>query len=343
MELRPDSKVHYLAEDGVLICGDARHLLEVPDSSVDLVATDPPFNIGLDYGTGLSDRLSDEQYGQFTQEWLNQAMRVLKPGGQLVAIMPDKLQRVWRPLVPRDARVLVWLKTFGPHLHMGPSYLAAWEPIVWIVRGKRPNTFNRWKSFYSDIDWIVGPNGASESRAVPEMRAHPAPRPSWLFEEIITRATRPGDVVLDPMMGSGTTPAVARRLGRRFIGYDLNPEYVTRAADRVRRAVLDPLRLDRASNSALAFRECLAWALANQRKFLPWAQRHPEVAWGKIQEDSIAIRKNELRKRLIVCGYSVDLVLRQWADEGLLVRHKGELTHVVRFGRVIDRAYVIVL
>ena len=201
LEIRPESSLCYRDEDGALLCGDARNLIEVPDPSVDLVIVDPPFNVGFKYGAGISDRLTEDEYGEFTRQWFKEVLRVLKLDGQLFAIMPEDLHTQWRHLAPQNAKVLPWIKTFTSHLHSGPSYLNAWEPIMWVVHGERPNVFWRPKRYYADIDWFVGPNAAGESRVTPEMREHPAPRPTWLFEQIIMRATKPGDVVLDPMGG----------------------------------------------------------------------------------------------------------------------------------------------
>ena len=89
LDLLSDSSVPYRAEDGALVLGDARHLLEIPDASVDLVITDPPFNVGISYGVAISDNLSEKQYETFTMQWLTEALRVLKPRGQLYAIMPN--------------------------------------------------------------------------------------------------------------------------------------------------------------------------------------------------------------------------------------------------------------
>ena len=129
LQLRSESKVHYQADDGILLCGDARDLKEIPDASVDLVIADPPFNLRFKYGAGVSDQLTEAEYGEFTQRWRDGAMRVLTPGGQLFAIMPEHLQAQWRHLAPRGSRVLQWIKTFTSHLHNGPSYLSAREPI----------------------------------------------------------------------------------------------------------------------------------------------------------------------------------------------------------------------
>ncbi len=130
LKLCTHSNAHYQADDGILLCGDARNLIGVPDASVDLIIADPPFNVGFKYGAGISDRLTENEYGEFTRQWFKEAFRVLKLGGQLFAIMPEHLHAQWRRLAPQNAKVLPWIKTFTSHLHSGPSYLNAWEPVM---------------------------------------------------------------------------------------------------------------------------------------------------------------------------------------------------------------------
>jgi len=337
IEVRPDSRVCYQDEDGILLCGDARHLFEIPSASIDLVIADPPFNLGFNYGAGISDRLTEAEYGEFTRRWWDEAQRVLTPGGQLFAIMPEHLHALWRPLAPKNSRVLHWIKTFTSHLHNGPSYLSAWEPILWVVHGKSPNVFWRPMRYYTDTDWFVGPNAAGESRLTPEMREHPAPRPSWLFEQFIMRATKPGDVILDPMVGVGSSVVAARRLGRRFIGVDLNPRYLELTASRLHRTDVDPTRFDPATNGALASGETLGWAVGNYRHFLPFADRNDKDIWGRFGPGYLAVPTEVLSKQLGKWGYDEAVVRPQWDQDGLLIRGKRKRTLVVRLGKRIDR------
>ena len=124
----------------------------------------------------------------------------------------------------------------------------------------------------------------------------------------------------------------ARRLGRHFIGYDINPDYVELAAARVQRTVLDPARLDSATNGSLALREFLSWAFAHSREFLPAARGRREPAIGRIGADFLAVWTGTLKKHLAKWGFDEAIVRRQWADDGLLVHQKGKLTRVERLG-----------
>ena len=332
LDLLSDSSVLYRAEDGALVLGDARQLREIPDASVDIVITDPPFNIGISYGAGISDHLTEEQYQAFTGRWLTEALRVLRPGGQLYAIMPKHLAGIWRPLMPPDTRELVWVKSFITHLHKGPSSLLdGWEPIVWIVKGSKPRTFHRLMHFYGDVDWLIGPNATAESRHFVDLGSHPTPRPLWPMERLILRSSDCGDVVLDPMVGSGTTVLAARRLGRRFIGYDLNPQYLDLASKRLAGTSLDPARLDPHTSGSLALSEVLGWVFGNERRFLPVATS-AEGAWGRFGNGYVAVLPRVLGKQLEHWGYSENVVLEQWRADGLLIHDPGKYTGVARFG-----------
>jgi DNA modification methylase len=231
-------------EDIALIHGDAREMLELPGDSVDLAVTDPPFNVSFsDYGGGVKDSISPEAYGEWTGQWLRECLRVLKPGGQLYAIMPLKwapwwLWRIQDLWVEHRGHLLAWNKTMA-HLHREKTYIRAWEPILWLVKGGRPNVLRRAYRFEEDKDWLIGTSAVAEAEAVRLKKKHPTPRPDWLYEYFVIRASEPGMVVLDPMMGSGTGAYVARKLGRQFVGYDINRDYVELSAQRIAQAPME--------------------------------------------------------------------------------------------------------
>jgi DNA modification methylase len=254
---RRDRLVH---RDGglSLFHGDARDMRELPGGSVDLVITDPPFNVSFsNYGGGVDDSVAPELYARWTREWLVECLRVLKPGGQLYAIMPLKWAPWWQWEI-RDlwtkhrGHVLSWNKTMA-HLHREKTYIRAWEPILWLTKGGAPAVFRRSYRFEDDKDWFIGTNAIAEAESLRLVKKHPTPRPAWVYEYFVLRASEPGMVVLDPMSGSGTGAAVARKLGRRFVGYDINREYVELAARRVAQM---PLGMEEvAEDVAASFRQ----------------------------------------------------------------------------------------
>lgn len=172
------ARVLYQDERTALIHGDVQEMAEVPDDAVDLIVTDPPFNIGVKYGTAFKDRRSPSLYGAWTGEWLRECLRVLKPGGQLYSLMPLKWMPMWITYVPEPFHILAWCKTMA-HLHREKTYIRAWEPVLWLVKGGGlPATFHPREG--EELDWFTGVNAVGESRRIPQKRRHPTPRPDWL-------------------------------------------------------------------------------------------------------------------------------------------------------------------
>lgn len=218
----------------MLVHGDCRHMTELEDDSVDLVVTDPPFNVSqrhgrrdFDYGDGAqADALPPEEYAAWCGEWVDECLRVLRPGGQLYSLMSLKWLPYWAPILRgRYWRILPWVKTMA-FLHRENTYLSAWEPVIWIVKEGAKHELRRAYRFAEDKDWLIGGTAVGEAEVNRLKKKHPTPRPDWFYEYFIVRASKPGDTVLDPMMGSGTGARVSIRLGRRFVGYDINPKYV---------------------------------------------------------------------------------------------------------------------
>ena len=220
------NKIVYRDESLLLIHGDCTNMPELANDSVDLIVTDPPFNVRFsNYGGPTNDNRKASEYTAFTEAWIRECMRVLKPGGQLYAIMALKWMENWLPLLPKPYHILPWCRTMA-RLHRGKTFIRAWEPVIWIVKGERPNTFKRDFQFAADKDWWIGPSAIGESQAIRIKKKHDTPRPDWLYEDIIVRASNPGDLVLDPMVGSGTGAYVSIKLGRRFVGYDIHKPYI---------------------------------------------------------------------------------------------------------------------
>ncbi|MDP3063909.1 MAG: site-specific DNA-methyltransferase, partial [Chloroflexota bacterium] len=206
MKIVHSERVLHRAPGVALLHGDCRQMTEVADASVDLVVTDPPFNVSgshgrrsFDFGEGPeADCISPEDYGRWTGEWIAECMRVLKPGGQLYAIMSLKMMPWWLPEVrERNWHMLAWAKTTA-FFHRHKTYLRAWEPILWIVKGDTPTVLHRSYTFADDKDWFIGPNATGEAEGALNRlkKRHPTPRPDWVCEYIILRASSRGSVVL---------------------------------------------------------------------------------------------------------------------------------------------------
>jgi modification methylase len=233
----------------------------LPPASIDLVFADPPYNLQL--GGELSrpdgshvDAVDDAwdkfesfaAYDSFTRAWLDEARRVLKPGGSLWVIGSyHNIFRVGAILQDLGFWILndiVWRKSNPMPNFKGTRFTNAHETLIWAARSDKARyTFNyrAMKTLNDELqmrsDWVLPICGGSERLRLGGVKAHPTQKPEALLYRILLATTRPGDVVLDPFLGTGTTAAVARRLGRAWIGCEREPAYVALARKRIEAAL----------------------------------------------------------------------------------------------------------
>ncbi len=247
-----------------IIIGDCIETLSrMPDRSVDLVFADPPYNLQLggellrpdnskvDAVDDDWDRFASfEDYDRFTRAWLKQCQRVLKDDGALWVIGSyHNIFRVGCTLQDLGFWILndvIWRKTNPMPNFKGTRFTNAHETLIWASKGKggRRYTFNydAMKMANDDVqmrsDWTF-PLATGEERIKDEFGAkgHPTQKPEALLSRLILASTRPGDLILDPFFGSGTTGAVAKRLGRQFIGIEREPRYAALAETRIAKVV----------------------------------------------------------------------------------------------------------
>jgi modification methylase len=230
---------------------------ELPDSSVDLIFADPPYNLQL--GGELFrpdgsqvDAVNDAwdhfdsfaAYDRFTRAWLSEARRILKPDGAIWVIGSyHNIFRVGTALQDEGFWVLndiVWRKSNPMPNFKGTRFTNAHETLIWASRsqGSKP-TFNyqSMKALNEDLqmrsDWVLPICAGAERLKEGKTKAHPTQKPEELLYRVLLATTKPGDIVLDPFFGTGTTGAVARRLGRQWIGIEREPRYVQVARDRI--------------------------------------------------------------------------------------------------------------
>jgi modification methylase len=242
-----------------VIEGDCVQVMtSLPDGSVDLVFADPPYNLQLQRelrrpDNSKVDAVDDDwdrfgsfaEYDRFTCAWLTEAKRVLKDDGGLWVIGSyHNIFRVGAILQDLGFWILndvVWRKTNPMPNFRGRRFTNAHETLIWASKGpKSAYTFNyeAMKALNDELqmrsDWQI-PICAGGERLKDENgeKAHSTQKPEALLHRIIVASTQPGDVVLDPFLGSGTTGAVARRLGRRFIGIERDPSYARIARRRI--------------------------------------------------------------------------------------------------------------
>ena len=230
----------------------------LPDESVDLVFADPPYNLQLGGDLHRPDNSKVDavdndwdqiggfdDYDLFTWQWLEQARRVLKPNGAIWVIGSyHNIFRVGGILQDAGFWVLndiIWRKSNPMPNFKGTRFTNAHETLIWAAKTKegRP-TFNyaAMKALNDGIqmrsDWTLPICGGGERLKDDEgKKAHPTQKPESLLHRVLLSTTNPGDVVLDPFFGTGTTGAAAKRLGRHYIGIERDPGYIEVARQRL--------------------------------------------------------------------------------------------------------------
>jgi modification methylase len=263
-ETRPDLKPLY----NTVLTGDClTELKRIPSGSVDLVFADPPYNLQLAGDLTRPDQskvdavdddwdkfASFADYDRFSRAWLEECRRVLKPDGAIWVIGSYhnifRLGTVLQDLGFWILNDIIWRKTNPMPNFRGRRFTNAHETLIWAARSQetRP-TFNydAMKAFNDDLqmrsDWFL-PLCTGPERLKTETgdKLHPTQKPEALIYRVLLASSQPGDVVLDPFFGSGTTGAVARRLGRNFIGIERDKAYAEAARARI--ATIEPLASD---------------------------------------------------------------------------------------------------
>ena len=240
----------------------------LPEACADLVFADPPYNLQLAGelrrpNNSRVDAVDDEwdqfgsfaDYDRFTRDWLIEARRVLKPTGALWVIGSyHNIFRVGAILQDLGFWIMndvIWRKTNPMPNFRGRRFTNAHETLIWATRDpKQKNyTFNyeAMKSLNDDLqmrsDWTLPIcSGGERLKDEDGAKAHSTQKPEALLYRVILSSTKKGDVVLDPFFGSGTTGAVARKLGRHFIGIERETKYARIARSRI--ADIDPADKD---------------------------------------------------------------------------------------------------
>jgi len=252
-----------LPVDAILTGDCLEELKKLPDRSVDLVFADPPYNLQL--GGDLLrpdnskvDAVDDHwdqfesfaAYDTFTRAWLAECRRVLKDDGALWVIGSyHNIFRVGASLQDLGFWILndiVWRKSNPMPNFKGTRFTNAHETLIWAAksRGGRRYTFNydAMKMANDELqmrsDWTLALcTGDERLKDDTGSKAHPTQKPEALLHRVIMASSKPGDVILDPFFGTGTTGAVARRLGRKFIGIEREESYAKIAAERIAKVV----------------------------------------------------------------------------------------------------------
>jgi len=245
-----------------ILKGDCIEIMRgLPDKSVDMIFADPPYNLQL--GGDLHrpdgstvDAVDDEWdkfasfaiYDNFTKAWLKEARRVLKDDGTIWVIGSyHNIFRVGTAIQDEGYWILndiVWRKANPMPNFKGTRFTNAHETLIWASKSEKARyTFNyrAMKTLNDELqmrsDWVMPICGGQERLKRNGTKAHPTQKPEALLYRILLACTKPGDVVLDPFFGTGTTGAVAKRLGRHWMGIEREDAYIEVAEERIAMAL----------------------------------------------------------------------------------------------------------
>ena len=236
-------------------------MASLPDACIDMIFADPPYNLQLGGDLfrpegSMVDAVDDDwdkfdtfaAYDKFTRAWLKEARRILKPNGTLWVIGSyHNIFRVGAALQDEGFWILndvVWRKANPMPNFRGTRFTNAHETMIWASQGEKAKyTFNykTMKSLNDELqmrsDWLIPICAGQERLKEDGKKAHPTQKPEALLYRVMLASTKPGDVVLDPFFGTGTTGAVARRLGRHWLGIEREKRYCRVARERIEAAL----------------------------------------------------------------------------------------------------------
>jgi modification methylase len=248
--------------------GDSVEVMgRLPALSVDTVFADPPYNLQLkselrrpnnsvvDGVTANWDQFASfADYDRFTGDWLEAARRLLKDDGTLWVIGSyHNIYRIGAILQELGFWILndvIWRKSNPMPNFKGRRFTNAHETLIWCAKSSDARyrfNYDAMKALNEDLqmrsDWLLPLCSGPERLRRNGAKAHPTQKPEALLHRVILASTGIGDVVLDPFFGTGTTGAVAKKLGRGFIGIEADPDYAALAKKRIR-AIKPPEDLD---------------------------------------------------------------------------------------------------
>ena len=259
--------------DCTLYLGDCREILPTLNK-VDAVVTDPPYGIGFKYESHIDDKAS---YPGFIWPIIEAAEDRVVPGGPIFVWQAQEWMPRFADLFPRPWRVMIAAKNFVQMRAVAMQY--AYEPVVvWWKPGEKP-----WRSLsgstLANRDWYVANSASAVSDTTRLAKQHPCPRQDDVCEFIVSNWVRDEGTTLDPFMGSGTTGVACVKLGRKFIGIEIEPKYFEIACKRIAAAVAEP-RLPG-----------LDQPKPTQLELMPQGEREYREACKEIRERKIAKRE----------------------------------------------------
>lgn len=240
-----------------IIVGDAiEEMRRIPDNSIDMTFADPPFNLNKKYGN-YKDKKTDEEYIQWCEQWLSEMVRITKPTGSIFVHNIPKWLIYYASHLNKIATFKHWIAWDSMSIPLGKTLLPAHYGILFYTKNPKGFKFNELRSphkkcrtcgemikDYGGKKSQINPHGTLLSDVWDDIHrirhgtrrdAHPCQLPEPLLERLVLMTTNEGDIVLDPFIGAGTTALAAKRLGRNYIGIDVDPKYKKIVADKLKK------------------------------------------------------------------------------------------------------------
>ncbi|WP_064607397.1 DNA-methyltransferase [Streptobacillus moniliformis] len=229
------------------ICGEAiEEMKKLPDKSVRLIVTDPPYNLNKDYGNN-QDKLEFDKYLEFSREWLTEAKRILTDDGTIYIFMGMRYISYIYTILEQELGMTFnsWITW---HYTQGIGKMKGFSPrhddILMFTKSPKNFVFHLDdirvpQKYYRSVNNMRGANPGNVWQfshmhyCNKNRKKHPTQKPEGLYERMILASSEPGDVVLDPFVGSGTSLRVCQQTNRIGIGIDINPEYIEIANERL--------------------------------------------------------------------------------------------------------------
>lgn len=248
-----------------IIKGDCLELFKnIPDNSVDISFADPPFNLKKKY-SNYKDSLEFKTYIEWCEKWIKEMVRITKSTGSIFLHNIPKWLTYYASILNKVANFKHWISWDAPTCPMGKSLQPAHYGILFYVKEikkhkfyelryphKRDRKANYLLKDYGGKKYLLHPFGPLVSDVWTDIHRikhnkyrdnHPCQLPIHLLERIILMSTDENDIVFDPFMGTGTTAIAAKRLGRNYIGFELDENYVEIAEAKLKQEVL-PSKID---------------------------------------------------------------------------------------------------
>jgi len=240
-----------------IICGDAIEIMrKIPNSSIDMTFADPPFNLNKKYGN-YRDTKGEKEYIQWSEKWLAEMVRITKPTGSIFVHNIPKWLIHFANHLNKIAFFKHWIAWDSMGAPLGKTLLPSHYGILFYTKNQKGFKFNELRSPHKKCPHCgemikdyggkknqINPYGTLLSDVWSDIHRirhgsrrdkHPCQLPEPLLERLILMTTNEGDVVLDPFIGAGTTVLAAKRLGRNFIGIDIDPQYKSIIENKLKR------------------------------------------------------------------------------------------------------------